>query len=121
MESAMPKNAVRTAEITEFPHPVAAGDPINEAIIIYTGYGKSSFPRARSNDLIVRFGSEEGGALKDRILQLFEELQQPAALPEKRSRKSVTEQTMELFRPRHPELGEDAVRALAWTFSFGMR
>ena len=23
--------------------------------------------------------------------------------------------------PRHPELGEDAFKALAWTFSFGMR
>lgn len=117
----MPKNAARIAEITEFPSPGAASDPINEAIVVYTGYGKSSFPRARGNDVIVRFGIEEGGILKDRILQLFEELQQPAALPEKRSRKSVTEQTMELFRPRHPELSDQAVKALAWTFSFGMR
>lgn len=121
MESVMAKTALRIAEITEFPPPGVAGDPINEAIVIYTGYGKSSFPRARGNDLIARFGAEEGGALKDRVLQLFEELQQPAALPEKRSRKSVTEQTMELFRPRHPELSDEAVKALAWTFSFGMR
>lgn len=108
----------QTAQILD---PFSAADPINEAIIVYTGFGKSSFPRARGNDLVQRFGAEEGAALKQRVLELLEELQQPELLPEKRSRKSVTEQVIEQFRPRHPELGEMAIKALAWTFSFGLR
>lgn len=121
MKSVMAKNAVQTAEIAEFPLPVAGADPISEAIVIYTGFGRSSFPRARGNDVSARFGAEAGADLKQRILALLEELAQPVATPEKRSRKSVTEQAMEQFRPRHPELGEEALKALAWTFSFGMR
>jgi hypothetical protein len=121
MKSVMAKNAVQTAEIAEFPQPAVTGDQISEAIVIYTGFGKSSFPRARGNDLVVRFGPTAGADLKQQILSLLEELAQPVDLPEKRSRRSVTEQAMESFRPRHPELNDEALKALAWTFSFGMR
>lgn len=96
-------------------------DPINEALLIYTGYGASSFPRARTPQLVARFGEDEGGALKQRILDLLEELQQPVPVDGKRSRKSVTEQAIEHLRPRHPELDDSALKALAWTFAFGLR
>jgi len=98
----------------------AVGDDINDAIVIYTGFGKSPFPRARSNDLVTRFGPEQGGQLKLRILELMEELGQPIT-DEKRSKKSVTERAIEQLRPRHPELSETGLKALAWTFSFGLR
>lgn len=98
----------------------AVGDDINDALVIYTGFGKSPFPRARSNDLVARFGPEQGGQLKLRILDLMEELNQPI-LDEKRSKKSVTERAIEQLRPRHPELDEIGLKALAWTFSFGLR
>lgn len=96
-------------------------DPINEALLIYTGYGSSTFPRARTPQLVKRFGEAEGSELKHRILILLEELQQPVPLDGKRMRKSVTEQAIEQLRPRHPELDESALKALAWTFAFGLR
>ncbi len=96
-------------------------DPINEALILYTGYGSSSFPRARTPQLVARFGEAEAGELKERILELMAELQQPVEATEKRSRKSVTERAIEQLQPRHPELDEMGLRALAWTFSFGLR
>ena len=96
-------------------------DPINEALLIYTGYGSSTFPRARTPQLVSRFGESEGSELKHRILTLLGELQQPVASDGKRSRKSVTEQAIEQLRPRHPELDESALKALAWTFAFGLR
>lgn len=95
-------------------------DDINDALVIYTGYGKSPFPRARGHDLVTHFGAEQGAALKARILGLMEELQQPI-LDEKRSRKSVTERAIDELQPKHPELDEDGLKALAWTFSFGLR
>ncbi len=98
----------------------AVGDDINDAIVIYTGFGKSPFPRARSNDLVTRYGPEQGGQLKLRILELMEELGQPI-LDEKRSKKSVTERAIEQLAPRHPELDATGLKALAWTFSFGLR
>lgn len=98
----------------------SAMDDINDAIVIYTGFGKSPFPRARSNDLVARFGAAEGAELKARILALMEELGQPI-LDEKRSKKSVTERAIEQLRPNHPELDDTGLKALAWTFSFGLR
>ena len=98
-----------------------AADEINEALVIYTGLGKSSFPRARSNDLVARFGAERAAELKARVLSLMEELQQPLVEGDKRSRQSVTERAIEQLRQRHPELDEAGLKALSWTFSFGLR
>jgi len=97
-----------------------AADDINEALVVYTGFGKSPFPRARGNDLVTRYGADAGAELKARILALMEELQQ-TVLEETRSRKSVTERAIEQLRPHHPELDETGLKALAWTFSFGLR
>ena len=96
-------------------------DPINEAIIVYTGFGKSAFPRARGGDLVTQFGAEPATELKARILALYDELAQPAPEPEKRSKKSVTERAIEALCPAHPELDEAGLKALSWAFSFGLR
>lgn len=96
-------------------------DPINEALILYTGFGNSPFPRAKTPQLVARFGEAEGAELKQRILSLLEELQQPLEGPERRSRKSITERAIEQLQPRHPELDDEGLRALAWTYSFGLR
>ena len=58
-------------------------DPINEAIVVYTGFGKSAFPRARGGDLVTQFGAEPATELKARILALYDELAQPVPEPEK--------------------------------------
>lgn len=99
----------------------AMSDPINEALVLYTGFGTSPFPRAKTPHLIQRFGTAQGTELKRRILDLLEELQQPVEGLDKRSKKSVTERAIEQLRPRHPELDESGVKALAWTYSFGLR
>jgi len=96
-------------------------DPINEALILYTGFGSSPFPRAKTPVLVARFGELAGAELKQRIAGLLEELQQPVDGLEKRSKKSVTERAIEQLSPRHPELDESGLKALAWTYSFGLR
>jgi hypothetical protein len=96
-------------------------DPINEALVLYTGFGSSPFPRAKTPHLMQRFGEAEGAELKQRILSLLEELQQPVDGLEKRSKKSLTERAIDQLHPRHPELDEAGLKALAWTYSFGLR
>jgi hypothetical protein len=96
-------------------------DPINEALVLYTGFGSSPFPRAKTPHLVQRFGAAEGAELKERILGLLEELQQPIDDVEKRSKKSLTERAIEQLHPRHPELDDSGLKALAWTYSFGLR
>ena len=99
----------------------AMSDPINEALVIYTGFGTSPFPRAKTPHLTQRFGEADGAELKQRILGLLEELQQPVEGLEKRSKKSLTERAIEQLQPRHPELDDSGLKALAWTYSFGLR
>jgi hypothetical protein len=99
----------------------AMSDPINEALVLYTGFGSSPFPRAKTPHLMQRFGEAEGAELKQRILGLLEELQQPVDGLEKRSKKSLTERAIEQLQPRHPELDDAGLKALAWTYSFGLR
>jgi hypothetical protein len=96
-------------------------DPINEALILYTGFGNSPFPRAKTPQLVARFGEAEGAELKQRIVGLLEELQLPIEGLEKRSKKSLTERAIEQLSPKHPELDESGLKALAWTYSFGLR
>jgi len=99
----------------------AMSDPINEALVLYTGFGNSPFPRAKTPHLVQRFGEAEGAELKQRILDLLEELQQPVEGVEKRSKKSLTERAIEQLQPKHPELDDSGLKALAWTYSFGLR
>ena len=96
-------------------------DPINEALMIYTAYGQSPFPRARTPGLVARFGAEAAEALKARILALLAELREPVEMPETKGRKSATELALAALRPCHPELDETGLKALAWTFGFGLR
>lgn len=99
----------------------AMSDPINEALVLYTGFGTSPFPRAKTPQLTQRFGEAGGAELKQRILALLEELQQPIEGLDKRSKKSLTERAIEQLQPRHPELDDSGLKALAWTYSFGLR
>lgn len=110
----MAKAALKESPVAE------PADFINEALVIYTGYGKSPFPRARTSDLVALYGAELGGELRARILSLMEELQQ-TFIDEKRTKKSVTERAIEQIAPRHPELDDLGLKALGWTFSFGLR
>lgn len=99
-----------------------ASDPINQALVLYTGFGKAAFPRARMPDVAAAFGEHEAQELKARILALYDELNQPLAEPaSKGGRKSVTERATEQLARRHPELEEDGLKVLAWTYSFGLR
>jgi hypothetical protein len=97
-------------------------DPINQALALFTGYGKSRFPRARTADIAAVLGEETAGDLRDRILALYDELKQPLPEPAgKAGRKSVTERAVDALRLRHPELDEEGLAVLSWAYSFGLR
>jgi hypothetical protein len=97
-------------------------DPINQALALFTGYGRSRFPRARTADVAGVFGDAAAAQLRDRILALYEELKRPLAERVGRAgRKSVMERAVEELRLRHPELDEEGLAVLAWAYSFGLR
>ncbi len=100
----------------------AGNERINEALVLYTGYGKASFPRARTADLAAAFGEAEAQELKARILALYGELQQPLPEPDYGSgRKTATQRAVEAVGARHPELDDSGLRVLAWAYGFGLR
>ena len=100
---------------------IAAG-AVNEALVLYTSFGRSPFPRARLPDVAAVFGEAAALELKARILALYEEMQLPLPEPDrKEGRKSATQRAVDAIASRHPELDETGLKVLAWTYSFGLR
>lgn len=101
---------------------VETRDPINEALVLYTSFGRSAFPRARLADVAAAYGDAAAAELKARIQQLYAELNGPVPdAPGKRSRKSMTERAVEQLASQHPELDSEGLEVLAWAYAFGLR
>ena len=91
---------------------------INEAILMYVGYGTDTYPKEDRHRLIARFGSMIGSQLATEVELLLQELE--AIKPDWNT------QTLEVgsalavreLSKNHPELDDRAVAALKWTFSW---
>ena len=72
---------------------------LTRAVVEWTGWGRSPRPERDDARVIARFGSEVGPALAKAARRLEADYSSGSAE----------------FRARHPELGGDAVDALAWS------
>lgn len=93
---------------------------LNRAIVAITGFGGSTYPHRAFGDLERTFGvdaPEVGKAVGAVLATLdsFEPDWDEVDLPE------ATHQARAFVASRHPELGEDALDALTWLYSFEMR
>ena len=103
------------------PQRAVGSHDINEALVIYTGFGSSKFPRARSRELLDRFGAEHAASLKLEILRLLDAMRDAPDDATRRSGSSVTERAIAHLQVEHPELDGLGLKALAWTYAFGLR
>jgi hypothetical protein len=86
--------------------------------VVWTGKGRTAWPRRDESFLVERYGSEEAADLLP-VLQILEEEFYSAkpdwttvALPR------ATEIACDKFRAAHPEIAEEAVQAFAWCYSW---
>ncbi|WP_136709229.1 hypothetical protein [Agromyces sp. H66] len=76
---------------------------LTRAVVEWTGWGTTPLPARDDARVIARFGSEAGPALAKAARRLEADFSADSAQ----------------FRAKHPEIGVDAVDALAWSSAYG--
>jgi hypothetical protein len=99
--------------------PMASVDPyLSRAVVLFLGFGSSSFPKRDSDRLVKDFGSTEGTAMDTRVRALIDESDRIEFDWSKHSLGSAADEAGRILHERHPELSDEAIGALGWRFGF---
>ena len=90
---------------------------ISSAIIVFVGKGLSPFPIPSRNRVLEVFGPALGPDLNKVIDALSDEFYEVEPLPDE-TVIEATERATSTFVSHHPEISEDAVKALRWSYSY---
>jgi hypothetical protein len=91
---------------------------LSMAVQLYVGVGVSSFPTRLPSALEAYFGSERAARLRELVEQLLSEAWLDWQDWGTSDLVQATQRVAERVGDDHPELSPDAVRALAWNFSY---
>lgn len=91
---------------------------LSEAIVLWTGWGNSSWASRDDARVVQAFGQEEARALLPRIRELHHEFYRSDARHTEPDLGGMADKAAQQFRALHPEISEEAIRALAWCYSF---
>lgn len=91
---------------------------VSEAVVVWTGYGQSSWPVRDQARLAERYGPEETRDLLPRVRQLEEDFYNSDARLAVPDLATMGEVAAGQFRQSHPEVSEEAVKALAWCYAY---
>lgn len=96
-------------------------DQISEAIVAWTGWRSTTWPAREAARLVRVFGEETALALMPAIRQLEDEFYESDASRSVPDLADMGEAAAERFRRAHPEISEEAIRALAWCYTFDFK
>jgi hypothetical protein len=88
-----------------------------QALVIYLGFGSAAWPQADKNAIEQEFGDRSNRIL-DQITAILREAEQFAPDWSTHDLASAKDSAEEQVRIRHPELTEDAIKAVAWAWSY---
>ena len=94
---------------------------ISSAIVVWTGWGKSSRPQRDEQRLVQAFGGRRTGKLIENLRKLEEEFYSSNARFVAKDLAEMGRLAMQQFRSKHPELAEDAIQALAWCYTYDFK
>ena len=94
---------------------------ISEAVILFLGVGSSPTPSRIRDNLTQRFGPTRAALLESQVRALLDEVMAINIDWEKHSLVSGGELALAHMRLQHPELNEEALKALEWEFSWNWR
>lgn len=91
---------------------------VGEAVVVWSGWGSSPFPR-RDNVLVVqRYGADAAAELLPLVRKLVDEFYLSDARHVAINITEMAIMSSAQFRKQHPEISDDAVKALAWCYTF---
>jgi hypothetical protein len=91
---------------------------LSEALLVWTGWGHNPWPDNNEQRLIQRYGPVVARDLLQRLREIKNDFYKSDAWKVAPDLREVGEMAAAEFRPRHPELSEEAVRALAFCYTY---
>jgi hypothetical protein len=91
---------------------------LSEAIVVWTGWGQAPRPIRDEARLVDQFGSDTAADLMPGLRQLEDEFYASDAQFTVADLKEMGDVAADQFRRAHPEISDDAVRALAWCYTY---
>ena len=94
---------------------------LSKAVTLYIGFGLESWPMRDRKRIFQEFGDVHGAELKLQVDALLRETGGIAIDWSAHSLASAGDMIEKVMHLRHPELSDDAIRALGWDYTFSMR
>lgn len=94
---------------------------LSRALVAYLGYGIDRFPKEDMSRLISTFGEELSTKLRPQVQEILAELGQLKPNWEVHTLESSGAWAKQEMKKRHPNLDNDALDALGWTFTWWWR
>lgn len=94
---------------------------LTHAIVVWTGWGRTPSPARDEDAVVAAFGDEQGLDLLARVRALEDEFYESNASNEAPDLASMGRQAAGEFSEKHPEIGEEAVRAFAWCYTYDFK
>jgi hypothetical protein len=97
---------------------MAIDDARSEAMILFLGRGISPYPKRDPERLTERFGNGDGFDLIRYVQSVLDEMYDVQPDWSQGDLASETDKALNRVRTNHPELSDDALAALRWSFSW---
>jgi hypothetical protein len=91
---------------------------VGEAVVVWTAWGHSSWPRRRDGELVHRFGATAAAELLPILRELESAFHSCGAECATRDLAEEVTAAVNRFKGQYRELPEDAVQALAWAYAY---
>lgn len=91
---------------------------LSQAIVVWSGWGQTSRPARDETRLVEKYGSDVAADLLPRIRHLEDAFYTSDASFTVADIKEMGDVAADQFRKSHPEISDDAVRALAWCYTY---
>jgi hypothetical protein len=96
-------------------------DELTDAVVEWTGWGAHAWPARDDLRILNEFGQARGAVLVEAVHRLAGDFYESSARFTVSDLAQMSDQAADEFRERHPEVGEQAVRALAWCYTFDFK
>ena len=94
------------------------GDAVSVAIVVWTGYGQSSWPARDEDRLVSAFGLEHATDLVPLVRRLEDDFFRSDADLTAPDLITMASEASEAFKVLHPDISDEAVAALAWCYTY---
>lgn len=91
---------------------------VAEAVVVWSGWGSSAWPTRLDDAVVRRYGAEEAATLLPLVHELVSEFYASEACYRAADLTEMVDMAREDFTARRPGVPEEAIRALAWCYTF---